>query len=199
MQLSEILVLVFGVVAVIGVIYTVLTYLQQSPKRRVTLSTGETQLISAQVSDFGEMDIYHAGHQVKDPRFVDVSVEATGRADVPSARFDASRPLVMDCGKPILAYMGRDAGAVLINENQQLLIGPLLLKKGVPTKIRLLIDGPSFCVWEDPKLIDTKVQIVSDTAADRLESQRSQKRVAIRFWTLMATILSLSLLAQYYR
>lgn len=203
MQLSDILGFLFGVATIIGGTYAVLTYRQQSPKRRVTLSTEETQLLSAQASEFREMNIYHASREVKDPRFVDVAVQATGRADVPSARFDDSRPLVLDCGRPILAYMGNDAVSVLVLDQQRLAIGPMLLKEGVPTKIRLLIDGPSACEWEDPKLIDTKVQIVSGTAAARLESQRSHKQTATVFPALLITILSLAfatqLLVQYYR
>ena len=173
----------------VGGIYAVLTYRQQSPKRRVTLSTRETKFISANVSDFKDISISHAGLEVKDPRFVDVSVEATGRLDVPSERFDASHPIVMNCGTPILAYTGSDAGSVKIGGDQRSLqVGPLLLKKGIPATIRLLIDGAASCSWEDPKLVDTKVQIVSDTDEARFHARRSQRRQMTFLWITSSSL-----------
>ncbi|WP_104056368.1 MULTISPECIES: hypothetical protein [unclassified Arthrobacter] len=186
---------VFGVVvAIIGVVVAIVAFLHQNPRRHVALSTKETKFISEEADGFDGITISHAGQEVKDPRFIDVSVQATGMFDVPSDRFDSANPMVMKCETPILAHAGGEGEPVKISEDRKsIAIGPMLLKKGVPTTVRLLVDGSALCSWEEPKLIDTKFQIVSD-ATKEIQSQRARKRLRLLLTVLMVELVVLGLL-----
>ena len=185
---------VFGIVAVIGVLVAIGTYLQQSPRRRVTLTTKETKFISEEANGFEGITISHAGKEVKDPRFIDVSVQATGRLDVPSGRFDSGNPMVMKCESQIVTYTGGDAVPVKVGEDRKsIAIGPMLLRKGVPTTVRLLVDGSASCSWDQPQLIDTNFQVVSD-ATRELHTQRSRKLMRIGLTVLGVELVVIALL-----
>lgn len=157
MGTEALIAILVGVATVIGALFTAATYYRQ-PKRRITISSSLTDLLTESVQSFGDVSVVHAGTKVLSPTVVEITFEATGRGDITSEQFDAQRPLRVDCGGPIIALTtDRDETIRVGGDGRSILVGPMLLKRKEPQVAQVLIDGAAEIELIAADLADTKV------------------------------------------
>ncbi|BCW29765.1 hypothetical protein NtRootD5_00960 [Arthrobacter sp. NtRootD5] len=169
MSNSDLIALVAGVVTLVGAVITALQYRRSNPKSRISADVRAAPIVNklGQGSGWDKLVVQHSGNVVQNPYVLIVTLESTGRADIQSSRFDAGKPLILECGAPIIALLSDDPEADLgrVNpaglfraEGDNVLFGPALLKKGRPAQTTVLLDGRPKWAWNDRNLIDVKIQ-----------------------------------------
>jgi len=105
-------------------------YFRSNPKQRLTLTTDSVALIRARQP---LLSVNYDGEEIRDPRLVVVTLESTGRTDIPSARFDAGRPITLQTGSArVVALLSTNdpAHQVILSEDRQTIsVGPTLLRR----------------------------------------------------------------------
>jgi hypothetical protein len=109
------------------------------------------------VDNLGGVDI-GGGRVVADPYVVAITLEATGRSDVPSSAFDGDRPLSLDVGTAIVDVLQSDDLLVTLDATR-VRIGPELLKRGRRWNLQLLTDGPPDLSRLPDRVVDPFVDV----------------------------------------
>lgn len=132
----------------------------------------------------GDLEIMHRGAPVESPSLVQLRIVNKGPRDIPSAAFDARKPLVFDLGIPIVAVLSHSShvfGAHSVPAlGTHIEIGPTLIPRGHWLTLTLLVSGDHLSLQCDNPLID--VEVVEEPTFQ----PRSPLRWAVAFSAVLA-------------
>lgn len=94
--------IIFGCVAVVGVVIGFLAYRKQNPKKIVEYRINVLSLMRNTASLSNRLEVSFDEKKVSDPHLVEVSIRATGRMDIRRADFDGGLPLEFDLGSEVV-------------------------------------------------------------------------------------------------
>ena len=179
------------VVAVVTLMVIAAQFVTASTARALTYSLiSDTALLSADAREKAGpgMRVTLGEDVLDDPHVVTVRIEYKARRDIRGSDYEASKPLIMDVGAPILKWLnpGTDAdvmpGLYVEPGAHAARIGPGLIRSGQVISIDLLTDGPVSLHCLSP-LADVAIR---EAQADDESELIWAKRVQVAAFTLFA-------------
>lgn len=150
-------------VAVVFGLLAVVTWWLGVPRRLIIWSAGATPLltpIDVPEVEAAPIKISLSGQELASPHLVTLRVESRSRRDIPSADFDAGKPLVFSLGAPVVARVRAHGNAIdaLSLRKTDIRIDPVLLRRGELLHMYLLTDGPPVISCDANPLVNVAVR-----------------------------------------
>src|ERR1019366_8824739 len=154
------------VVAVLGAVAVVWVALAVGfPRRRLYFGLrAAAPLLAAPAGMRGDLELYHRGTALADPRVVTVELVSRGRKDIPSEAYDDRQPLVLDAGARIVEVLQVTSGPGILPapritiDGTTLKVGPSLIGRRQEITINVLTDGGEPSLACQSPLIDVQVR-----------------------------------------
>ncbi|OQJ62199.1 hypothetical protein B5P24_03815 [Clavibacter tessellarius] len=127
--------------------------------------------------------VEYGGEAVLDPYLVELELWSTGRADIPSSRFDAGRSLEFDIGAPIIeltSVAGIASEQLEGIEDSSVRVGPMLISRKFRLKVDLVTSSPPNVRLSAQPLIDVTV-----SGIDRRAMEQRIQKPSRRGWVLL--------------
>lgn len=181
---------IVGALALIGVVVAIIAYRRQFPKRAVEYSVEVRPLVERSLPE-GTIEVRANGTAMADPHFVGFNVWSNSRADIPSASFDAGRPIVFEVtalSTVVVQITTHDLDLELETSdgNSSIRLPAQLIRAASRAEITLVCDGKPEITPQSP-LIDIPVAV---NDPDEVESahgpvvRRFRRVVRKRPWVL---------------
>ena len=179
--------IIFGVlVPAAGLVIAWLSYLKAHPKRQLKYSFRVTPFLSVERSSASKLQVTYAGEVVKNPYLISFELWSTGRADVPSARFDNGNPLQFDIGSPIIEVTAvhSDQAAQLYQADPTTIgLQPTLIPRKFRARIDVVVSDTPTVTLAHNTLIDVGV-----VSVDRQEIEQKIQGPPRRGWVMLVWI-----------
>lgn len=180
---------IVGALALVGVVYAVVGYYRDHPKRQLEYKVRGRRLV--QSTPRATLEVKVNGIEVRDPHLVEFRLVSNSRADIPSAAFDAGRSLTIrvEPGSAVVVGDIADKGIMTTGgdgngrEWEQFDIGPQLIRSGSTLSLDFISSGPPTISVSSP-LIDVPVVNVS--------SKPSRSDVAISWFVFALSVFVLT-------
>lgn len=181
--------IIFGVlVPAAGLIIAWLSYAKAHPKRQLKYSSRITPFLSVERSSASNLQVTYAGEVVKNPYLISFELWSTGRADIPSARFDNGSPLQFDIGSPIIEVTAvhSDQPAQLYQAGSTTIgLQPTLMPRKFRARIDVVVSDTPAITLAHNTLIDVGV-----VSVDRQEIEQKIQGPPRRGWVMLVWISS---------
>lgn len=153
---------VIGMLTLIGVVYAVVGYYRDHPKRQLEYTVKSFRMV--QTAPRAMLEVKVNGMAVADPHLVQFRMSSNSRADIPSSAFDAGNSLnirVSPGGAAVLGDLTREAIEVNSRvgddwEWAEFEIPPQLIRKGANLSFDFISNGPPNMTVTSP-LVDVPV------------------------------------------
>lgn len=127
-------------------------------RRKLLFTWDAVQLMPNHEAAGGELEVSYEGQRLKDPYILKITLKNMGPTDITTAHFDNARPLQIKFPDGYVATIDGDMGAAEAVElgSDYLGVHPVLLKRGEPIFLDVLVDGPTI-PYVNSSIIDTDV------------------------------------------
>lgn len=183
---------VAGLLALVGVPYSIVAYYRGNPKRRLEYWVESTRLVAAASESIKNLEIKVEGLDVRDPYLNTLALFSNSRADIPSSAFDAGKPILVkitrggalhlegaDKSDEIKVAGGHGEGF----EWAEYSIAPQLIRKKAGGKFIFVSSGPPALELDFP-LIDIETRQL--TPAQVQARQPFARRARRNAWLIFA-------------
>lgn len=174
-----------GLIPVAGLVIAVAGYLRSHPKRQLRYRVDTAALLSSSKAADTALEVSWGGQAVSNPHIVTIELWSSGRADIPSSRFDALAPLEFDLGAQIIEEVQTAASEPAFDHVSD--SGIAMRPRLVPRKFRarsqyVVASTPSVRLTRQP-IIDVDV-----VAVEQREVEQKLHRQSRKMWPLVAGI-----------
>lgn len=154
---------VVGVLALTGVVFTIIGYYRDHPKRRLEYTVRSRRLVQA--TPRAPLEVKVSGIDVPDPHLVEFRLVSNSRADIPTSAFDAGLPLRIQVSKGGAFVLGaeRTNGGIQTSGGHgegwdwaEFEVGPQLIRKGSSLELDWISNGTPVVNIDSP-LVDVNV------------------------------------------
>lgn len=161
---------VVGILTLVGVIYAVIGYYRDHPKRSIEYTVRVRQLVQA--VPMGMLEIKAGDTVFTNPYFCELQLVSNSRADIPSSAFDAGRLLSFGVrSEEVVLLEQKSTGGLTISKSSKNQVGPTvlaikpqLIRKRASAVVTLLSNGKPSLTISSP-LIDIPITNVTDRPA----------------------------------
>lgn len=161
MDFGQFLTYAFGVVGAVGVVFAVLSYRRQFPKRRIQFSVTWSPLLNSDGDEahVGGLEVTVRGTPLFLPYVGVLRVYSNSRADIPSSFFDGGSPLTFDFQTPLFSTSTPDPADLKWSANgTRIEIPAQLVRKKSGLIATLIVEGKPSGVHVESPLVDIDVQ-----------------------------------------
>lgn len=164
---------VVGALALVGVVFAVIGYYRDHPKRQLEITIKSRRLV--QSTSKVTLEVKVGGIDVPDPYLVEVRLASNSRADIASSTFDAGRNLKIRVqpGGAFVLGEGRADGGIQVSgahgegwDQAEFVIAPQLIRKGSTLALDFISNGTPNVMVDSP-LIDVPVVDVTNRPKGR--------------------------------
>jgi hypothetical protein len=155
----------FVAILLVGAVTIYITYRLGSAKRQLTYGIVQNTLLlgPAIASEArSNLKVLFQERPLHSPRILSIRLVSRGRKDIRSEDFDQGRPITLDLGVRLVAFISADANPKpfpkIIFQGTSLEIGPDLIRRRQVITITVLADGAEPRIACDARLIDVNIQ-----------------------------------------
>lgn len=161
-----------GLAALTGLYFAIRTYRRQFARRELQYSVSAVQLINEGAAD-ARLRVMLGDVELAQPHLLTVTIRSTSRVDIPSASFDAGRPLIFSVSPHIVSMgsiaAGTDtiqlswAGVDIDGAARSVEMPPQLIRPDARGEFSAVVDGPPHVSVTSP-IIDVPVVHLSSVS-----------------------------------